>query len=100
VTTPPRSPHPHADPLSHDEQSDRERLTRLVWFLEAHFGEVELHDLERPDDDDNDDAPERDESGNNDHGPWLAVRLDDADARINLISMVRHKWQKTPQGDN
>ena len=50
-------------------------------FLEAHFGEVELH------------MPEGMEDGSgqdeDDNEPSLLVRLDEADARIRLRSMVR-----------
>jgi cleavage and polyadenylation specificity factor subunit 3 len=48
-------------------------------FLEAHFGEVELH------------MPEETwepEQGEDSVEPSLLVRLDEADARISLISMV------------
>lgn len=49
-------------------------------FLEAHFGDVELH---MPEDDD-EEEPEQGE----DQVPSLLVRLDEADARINLITLV------------
>lgn len=49
-------------------------------FLEAHFGEVELH---MPDA-----AVEEPEQGEDDHEPSLIVRLDEADAQINLLSLV------------
>lgn len=49
-------------------------------FLEAHFGEVELHMPEEADE------PEQ---GEDSHEPSLLVRLDEADALINLVSMVR-----------
>lgn len=54
---------------------------RLAMFLEAHFGEVELH---MPDD-----ASADPELGENPPEPALLVRLDEADAVINLLSMVR-----------
>jgi cleavage and polyadenylation specificity factor subunit 3 len=57
------------------------RIQRLVMFLEAHFGDVELHMPEEVDGD-----PEQGEDNNE---PSLLVSLDEADARINLISMVR-----------
>jgi cleavage and polyadenylation specificity factor subunit 3 len=50
-------------------------------FLEAHFGDVELHMPEEVED-----GPEQGEDSNE---PSLLVSLDEADARINLISMVR-----------
>ena len=46
-------------------------------FLEAHFGEVELH------------MPEEPESGEDDHrDPSLLVVLDDAEAQISLVTLV------------
>ena len=56
------------------------RIQRLAMFLEAHFGEVELH---MPDD-----ATPDPELGENPAEPALLVRLDEADAVINLLSMV------------
>lgn len=55
------------------------RIQRLAMFLEAHF-EVELH------------MPEEmsDQDGEVDDEPSLLVRLDEAEAKIGLISMVRH----------
>ena len=48
-------------------------------FLEAHFGEVELHmPDEPPEGEQNEDEP----------APALLVRLDEADAMINLMTMV------------
>lgn len=57
------------------------RIRRLVMFLEAHFGDVELH---MPEEVDNDT-----EQGEDSAEPSLLVSLDDADAQINLITMVR-----------
>lgn len=59
-------------------------------FLEAHFGEVELH---MPDP--SEEEPEQGEDNNNEAS--LLVRLDEADARINLVSMVcvRLSWTVT-----
>ncbi|OCH95063.1 Metallo-hydrolase/oxidoreductase [Obba rivulosa] len=69
--------HPHAD--VEDENADVMRIQRLAMFLEAHFGEVELHMPEEMDE------PEQGE----DHPePSLLVRLDEADAVINLLSMT------------
>ncbi|KAF8844707.1 Metallo-hydrolase/oxidoreductase [Paxillus ammoniavirescens] len=70
--------HPHAD--SHSESSYT-RIQRLAWFLEAHFGEVELH---MPDEDEQ--ANEQGEDA--DHDPALIVRVDDADAHINLVTLI------------
>jgi len=50
-------------------------------FLEAHFGEVELH---MPDA--TEDEAELDEEAR--HDPSLLVQLDDADAQINLVTLV------------
>ena len=55
------------------------RIQRLALFLEAHFGEVELHMPE---------ASMESEQGDDKHEPTLLVRLDEADAEINLLSMV------------
>jgi hypothetical protein len=58
------------------------RIQRLGLFLEAHFGEVEYH---MPDEDL---ASDQEESAS--HGePSFLIQLDDAEARINLLSMVR-----------
>lgn len=68
--------HPHAD--SEDESSSVTRIQRLGMFLEAHFGDVELH------------MPEinPDEPAENGSEASFWVRLDDAHAQISLISMV------------
>ncbi|KAH7924266.1 Metallo-hydrolase oxidoreductase [Leucogyrophana mollusca] len=68
--------HPHAD--AHDNPSVT-RVQRLAWFLEAHFGEVELHMPDVSDDH---------EQGEDSNEPSLLVRLDEADARINLLTLV------------
>ncbi|KIM78904.1 hypothetical protein PILCRDRAFT_75071 [Piloderma croceum F 1598] len=70
--------HPHAD--VDNESADMTRIRRLVMFLEAHFGDVELHMPEEIEDD-----PEQGEDSNE---PSLLVSLDEADARINLVSMT------------
>ena len=49
-------------------------------FLEAHFGEVELH---QPDSEDNDET----EQGEDSDASFL-VQLDEGDARINLVTLV------------
>lgn len=48
-------------------------------FLEAHFGEVELHMPAETDEH---------EQGEDAHSPALLVRLDEADAVIDLVTMV------------
>lgn len=68
--------HPHAD-----RPDPVTRIKRLAWFLEAHFGEVELHMPE-------DEPQEEREQGEDDHEPSLLVRLDEASAQINLVSLV------------
>lgn len=58
------------------------RIQRLGMFLEAHFGEVEYH---MPDED-----MEAEQEEPTPHGePSFLIQLDDAEARINLLSMVR-----------
>ena len=58
------------------------RIQRLGLFLEAHFGEVEYH---MPDEE-----TETEEEELTSHGePSFLIQLDDAEARINLLSMVR-----------
>ena len=75
----PEHAHPHAD--AEPEDAERLRIQRLAWFLEAHFGEVEFH---MPDADDANEV----EQGEDAHEPALLVTLDEADAMINLLSMV------------
>jgi cleavage and polyadenylation specificity factor subunit 3 len=85
VTT--QQPHSHSHPHADVDgvSADMTRIQRLVMFLEAHFGDVELHMPEEVEDD-----PEQGEDSNE---PSLLVSLDEADARINLISMVsRHHF--------
>jgi cleavage and polyadenylation specificity factor subunit 3 len=58
------------------------RIQRLGLFLEAHFGEVEYH---MPDEE-----TETEEEELTSHGePSFLIQLDDAEAQINLLSMVR-----------
>ena len=61
------------------------RIQRLGMFLEAHFGEVEYH---MPEDEPEEDEVEQGESTSRE--PSFLIQLDEADARINLISMVRN----------
>lgn len=68
--------HPHAD-----SESGLERVQRLAVFLESHFGEVHMSVPE----------PEKGhEEGQDDEGPEpvLLIRLDEADALVNLKSMT------------
>jgi len=58
-------------------------------FLEAHFGEVELH---MPDP-----SEEEPESGEDDHRePSLLVVLDDAEAQISLVTLVSSSFSFGP----
>ncbi|KAJ8696178.1 endoribonuclease ysh1, variant 2 [Pleurotus ostreatus] len=70
--------HPHAD--VHHESSDVIRIQRLAMFLEAHFGEVELH---MPDPSEEEADAEQEGGGE----PSLLVNLDEADAQINLVTL-------------
>jgi len=71
--------HPHSD---HDyTHNPMVRIQRLGMFLEAHFGEVEYH---MPDEDM---ETEQEEPTSQDE-PSFLIQLDDADARINLLSMT------------
>ncbi|KAG5642485.1 endoribonuclease ysh1 [Asterophora parasitica] len=79
--------HPHSD--HHTETSPFIRIQRLIMFLEAHFGTVDLH-IPNPDDDE-----ENVEQGEDDHDPWMNVRLDEADARINLLTLAVSSTNET-----
>ncbi|KAJ7578455.1 beta-lactamase-like protein [Mycena floridula] len=69
--------HPHADSFEDPDVAGRTRIRRLAMFLEAHFGDVELH------------MPEESEVQEEaDNEPSLLVQLDEADARINLVSLT------------
>ncbi|KAJ8515603.1 hypothetical protein ONZ45_g7016 [Pleurotus djamor] len=70
--------HPHAD--TQDDMSHVVRIQRLAMFLEAHFGEVELH-MPDPSEIEGDQDEE-------DNQPSLLVNLDEADARINLVTLA------------
>ncbi|RDB16925.1 Endoribonuclease YSH1 [Hypsizygus marmoreus] len=76
-------PHPHTHPHADTdvETSALMRIQRLIMFLEAHFGKVELHMPDASDD-------EEREQGEDDREPWLIVRLDEADAQINLLTLA------------
>ena len=71
--------HPHAD--VDGDAGPVTRIRRLAMFLEAHFGDVELH---MPDEAEAD----PDVEGENGSQPALLVRLDEADAVINLVTLV------------
>jgi hypothetical protein len=61
------------------------RVQRLAMFLEAHFGEVEFH---QPEEEGNRSADSEEGERSDDEEASLLVRLDEADARISLISLV------------
>lgn len=82
----PDAAHTHAHPHADSEHSGQSRIQRLAMFLSAHFGDVELH---MPDAD-----ADADEGGQANE-PSLLVRLDEADARINLLSLVRPVSSRT-----
>lgn len=72
--------HPHSD---HDyTHNSMTRIQRLGLFLEAHFGDVEYH---MPDEELETEEEELTSQGE----PSFLIQLDDAEARINLLSMVR-----------
>ena len=71
-------PHPHADD---PEESTIVRIQRLAMFLEAHFGEVELHMPEQP-------SVSKEENDEED-APGLLIAVDEAEAFVNLTTMVR-----------
>lgn len=66
--------HPHAD--VDDASATVTRIQRLGMFLEAHFGDVELH------------MPEEGAKSDEDESPAFLVNIDDAEASIDLVSMV------------
>lgn len=70
-------PHPHA--AGHENEL-MTRIRRLAMFLEAHFGDVELHMPET--------LPEPGEAIDEDDAPGFLVQLDDARAFISLATMV------------
>ncbi|KAI6046150.1 beta-lactamase-like protein [Pisolithus marmoratus] len=73
--------HPHADSKN---ESSYTRIQILAEFLENHFGEVELHMPDATGEDQHD--HEQDEDSNRD--PALILRVDEADAHINLVTLV------------
>jgi cleavage and polyadenylation specificity factor subunit 3 len=75
--------HPHSD--HHEGDQSITRIQRIAWFLDAHFGDVELHMPEVGGEQDQDQ-----EQGDKSE-PALIVRMDDsgeADAHINLVTLV------------
>jgi cleavage and polyadenylation specificity factor subunit 3 len=75
--------HPHSD--HHEGDQSITRIQRIAWFLDAHFGDVELHMPEEGGEQDQ----EQDQSEKSQ--PALIVRMDDSgesDAYINLVTLV------------
>ncbi|KAK7472525.1 endoribonuclease ysh1 [Stygiomarasmius scandens] len=68
--------HPHAN-----EQEEMKRVGKIAMFLEAHFGDIELH---MPEETSAEDA----EQGEDEHDASLLVQLDEADATVNLATLT------------
>ena len=71
--------HPHAE-VEDEADASLKRIRNLTMFLAAHFGgdEVELYipDKEEP------------ETGEERSDPMIVIRLEEADAMINLVTLV------------
>lgn len=78
--------HPHAD--LDEESATGTRVRLLAKFLEAHFGRVELH---MPDE-----GPAEGEEG---ESPSFLVSLDETDATIDLVTMVRQPNNRAVPAD-
>lgn len=75
--------HPHSD--HHEGDQSITRIQRIAWFLDAHFGDVELHMPEEG----GEQEQEQDQSEKSQ--PALIVRMDDSgesDAYINLVTLA------------
>ncbi|KAG1752915.1 beta-lactamase-like protein [Suillus lakei] len=75
--------HPHSD--HHEGDQSITRIQRIAWFLDAHFGDVELHMPEVGGEQD----PEQEQGEKSESA--LIVRMDDsgeADAHINLVTLA------------
>ncbi|KAG1766931.1 beta-lactamase-like protein [Suillus occidentalis] len=73
--------HPHSD--HHEGDQSITRIQRIAWFLDAHFGDVELHMPEE--------GGEQDQDQSEKSEPALIVRMDDSgesDAYINLVTLA------------
>ncbi|KAJ7181630.1 beta-lactamase-like protein [Mycena crocata] len=73
-------PHPHAD---REDTGALTRIKRIAWFLEAQFGDVNV-ELHMPDETSQDEL----EQGEDDPQPALVVRLDEAIAQIDLLTLT------------
>lgn len=71
--------HPHAD--EEGESGQTIRMRTMAQFLEAHFGDVELHMPEQG-------LSEKQSYFWTNGFPSIVVRLDDAEAHIDLATMV------------
>ena len=81
--------HPHTHPHADKEEDDiMQRLQKIAAFLEAHFGDISLLMPEAAEG-----ADHEDESID---GPAFIVRLDDAEAKVNLTTMVRFATTSSP----
>lgn len=69
--------HPHSD-----HSRDDTRISRLAWFLEAHFRDIELHMPTEEDDL---------EFGRDIEDASFLVVIDEIEARINLVTLVRNR---------
>ena len=66
------------------------RIQKLIMFLSAHFGDdVELHNW----DDGEAEAKDLEQGETQNEDPSIFISLDEADARINLATMVRFSCQ-------
>lgn len=75
--------HPHSD--HHEGDQSITRIQRIAWFLDAHFGDVELHMPEEGGE------QEQDQDQSEKSQPALIVRMDDSgesDAYINLVTLA------------
>ncbi|KAG9045211.1 endoribonuclease ysh1 [Tulasnella sp. UAMH 9824] len=95
-----QTPHPHANKGQGHSYSPEEaavlRLERIVHFLEAHFGDVQMYEAKPAPN------PEVNSEGNTDmiredlaetpgpEEPAIIVKLDDKEARINLMRLTVH----------
>lgn len=95
--------HPHADPL--DEEEERQmRYERLLSFLSSHFGEAmisipEEEEGSKPEKDTTmngarSDAGSDKEQGELGEDPSIIVRVDEGEARVSLIDLVRSDCAK------
>ncbi|KAG8904376.1 endoribonuclease ysh1 [Tulasnella sp. 417] len=104
-------PHPHANKQSDHGYSPEEaavlRLERIIHFLEAHFGDVQMYEPKpepepevQPEGDvdmNGEDLAETTAPAPASGEPAIIVKLDDNEARINLIRML---FEQTVHGDS